>query len=96
MDRAEAHGREVRLREWNKGRVGKLFSSTPEQTDFVWSNLRTKSCFGPVGWKEKALRLRRHRLAEQGIRRRIDEVGCSVDSLFWALVSHLFCFYSTY
>ena len=31
VDRAEAHGREKRLREWNKGRVGKLFSSTSEQ-----------------------------------------------------------------
>ena len=96
MDRAEAHGRETRLREWNKGRVGKLFSSTSEQTAFVWSNLRTKSCFGPAGWKEKAFRLRRHRLAEHEIRRRIDEVGRSVNSLSWTFVSHLFCFYSTY
>ena len=31
MDRAEARGRETRLREWNKGRVGKVFSSTSER-----------------------------------------------------------------
>ena len=57
-------------------------------TDFVWSALRTNSRFGPAGWKEQALRLRRHRLAEQEIRGRIDEVGRSVDSLPWTFVSH--------
>jgi len=31
VDRAEARGRETRLREWNKERVGKIFSSTSEQ-----------------------------------------------------------------
>ncbi len=34
VDRAEARGREMRLREWNKGRVGKLFSSTSRQLTF--------------------------------------------------------------
>ncbi|KAI0306384.1 hypothetical protein B0F90DRAFT_1814293 [Multifurca ochricompacta] len=50
VDKAEERGRQKRLREWNKGRAGKLFA----------------------GWKEKALRLRRHRLAELEIQKRID------------------------
>ncbi|KAI0302238.1 Sfi1 spindle body protein-domain-containing protein [Russula brevipes] len=50
VDKAEERGREKRLREWNKGRAGKLFA----------------------GWKERALRLRRHRLAEQEIQGRIN------------------------
>ncbi|KAN0140828.1 Sfi1 spindle body domain containing protein [Lactarius tabidus] len=43
VQRSEEHGRETRLKEWNKGRAGKVFA----------------------GWKEKALRQRRRRLAEQ-------------------------------
>lgn len=96
MDRAEARGRETRLREWNKERVGKIFSSTSEQLALFGAPCGLKSRFGPAGWKEKALRLRHHRLAEQEIRGRIDEVGRSVDSLSWTFVSHLLCFYSTY
>jgi protein SFI1 len=73
VDRAEVRGREKRLREWNKGKARKLTASTSEQclVGILWG-LRA---FGPVVWKEKALRLRRHRLAEQEIRARIDAVG---------------------
>ena len=72
-DRAEVRGREKRLREWNKEKARKLTASTSEQflLGILWG-LRT---FGPAVWKEKALRLRRHRLAEQEIRARIDAVG---------------------
>ena len=79
-----------------QGESGKAIFQYVRATGFVWSMLRTKSRFGPAGWKEKALRLRRHRLAEQEIRGRIDEVGRSVDSLSWTFVSHLFRLYSTY
>ena len=79
-----------------QGESGKVFFEYVRAADFLWSKLWTKSCFCPAGWKEKALRLRRHRLAEQEIRGRIDEVGRSADSSSWAFVSHLFCFYSTY
>jgi hypothetical protein len=44
--------------------------------DFAGDTLRAK-IFLPAGWKEKALRLRRHRLAEQDIRGRMDAVGSS-------------------
>jgi hypothetical protein len=71
-NKAEKQGREKRLREWNKEKARKLIASTSEQclVGILWG-LRT---FGPVVWKEKALRLRRHRLAEQEIRTRIDAV----------------------
>jgi hypothetical protein len=42
VDRAEAHGRETRLREWNKGRVGKLFSSTSEQLTLLGAPCRLR------------------------------------------------------
>ena len=74
MDKAEARSREKRLREWNTGRVGELFSSTSGHC----LCLEQLTTFGPAGWKEKALRLRRHRLAEQQIRGLIDTVGISV------------------
>jgi hypothetical protein len=66
---------------------GKAFLEYVRAAGFLWSTLRTKRRFGPAGWKEKALRLRRHRLAEQEIRGRIDEVGRSVGSLSWTFVS---------
>ncbi|KAF8268883.1 hypothetical protein EI94DRAFT_1799925 [Lactarius quietus] len=48
--RAESHGREKRLKEWNNARARKIFT----------------------GWKEKASRQRRLRLAEQQIQNRAD------------------------
>ena len=42
VDSAEAHGRETRLREWNKGRVGKLFSSTSEQLTLLGAPCRLR------------------------------------------------------
>jgi protein SFI1 len=73
VNRAEVRGREKRLRDWNKEKAGKLIAGTSEQCliGMLW-RLRA---FGPAVWKEKALRLRRHRLAEQEIRARIDVVG---------------------
>jgi hypothetical protein len=70
-----------------QGESGKVFFEYVRAADFLWSALRTKSRFGLAGWKEKALRLRRHRLAEQEIRGRIDEVGRSADSSSWTFVS---------
>lgn len=73
VDKAEERGREKRSREWNKEKARKLFAGTSEQC--LLGTLWGLRAFGPAGWKEKALRLRRHRLAEQEIRARIDEVG---------------------
>jgi protein SFI1 len=78
VDKAEARVREKRLREWNTGRVGKLFSGTSEHCLCLELQPLELTTFGPAGWKERALRLRRHRLAEQEIRGRIDAVGISV------------------
>jgi protein SFI1 len=62
VQRSEEHGRETRLKEWNKGRAGKVFAGTSKivvlarlWVEILWS----------LGWKEKALRQRRRRLAEQ-------------------------------
>jgi protein SFI1 len=85
VDKAEARAREKRLREWNTSRVGKLFSSTSEALALFGTPLEL-TIFGPAGWKEKALRLRRHRLAEQEIRGRIDAVGISLGTCLGLLV----------
>jgi protein SFI1 len=73
VNKAEERSRERRLREWNKEKSRKLFASTSEKCflGILW----VLRAFGPVVWKEKALRLRRHRLAEQEIRARLDAVG---------------------
>lgn len=73
VDKAEERGRKKRLGEWNKEKGRKLFAGTSGQClHGILCGLRA---FGPTVWKEKALRLRRHRLAEQEIRARIDAVG---------------------
>jgi protein SFI1 len=83
MVRAEECGREKRLKERDKGRAGKLFAGMSEvmlsarlHLEILWS----------VGWKEKALRQRRHRLAEQQIQSRTNTVGLSWDFDFDPLV----------
>lgn len=73
VDKAEERGRKKRLREWNKEKARKVTAGT--SAVFSWDILGSKSFFGPAVWKEKALRLRRHRLAEQEIRARINAVG---------------------
>lgn len=73
VDKAEERGRKKRLREWNKEKARKLTASTSEQC--LLGILFGLRAFGPAVWKEKALRLRRHRLAEREIRARIDAVG---------------------
>ena len=52
--------------------------------------------FLPVGWKEKALRLRRHRLAEQEIRGRMDAVGTTPILAFVLISLIFFRFHSMY
>ncbi len=71
------------MKEWDKERAGKLFAGTSEvmlsvrlRVEILWS----------VGWKEKALRRRRHRLAEQQIQRRANTVRLSWDFDFDPLV----------
>ena len=72
--RAEEHGREKRLKEWNRGRAGKLFTGMSEVMFLARLHIET---LWSVGWKEKALRQRRHRLAEQQIQQRADTVSLS-------------------
>lgn len=76
VDKAEERGREKRLREWNKEKARKLITGTSERC--LVGILRGLKAFGPAVWREKAQRLRRHRLAEREIRARIDAVGTSI------------------
>jgi hypothetical protein len=45
VDRAEARGREMRLRQWNKGRVGMFFSSTSGQLTFFGASCGLRVIF---------------------------------------------------
>ena len=88
IDKAEKRAKEKRLREWNAGRAGKIFAGTSRlQLGGSPSGLKA---LGPVGWKEKALRLRRLRLAEQQIQSRVDTVGLSLHSVIGFSFSLLF------
>ena len=88
VDKAEKRAKEKRLREWNAGRAGKIFAGTSRlQLGGSPSGLKA---LGPVGWKEKALRLRRLRLAEQQIQSRVDTVGLSLHSVIGFSFSLLF------
>ena len=74
VQRAEEHGREKRLKEWNKGRAGKIFIGMSKSVFFAWFRIEILSS---VGWKEKALRERRHRLAEQQVQKSVNTVRLS-------------------
>jgi protein SFI1 len=83
MVRAEERGRDNRLKERDKGRAGKLFAG---MSDVMLSARLHLEILWSEGWKEKALRQRRHRLAEQQILSRADTVGLSWDVDFDPLV----------
>jgi hypothetical protein len=67
--------REGETTEWvEQGESGKAIFRYVRAIDLFGAPKGLRA-FGPAAWKEKALRLRRHRLAEQEIRGRIDVVG---------------------
>jgi hypothetical protein len=72
MVRAEEHKREKRLKEWNNGRARKLFAG---MSKIMLSARLCVEILWSVGWKEKALRQRCHRLAEQQIQKHANMVG---------------------
>ena len=74
VQRAEEHGREKRLKEWNKGRAGTIFIGMSKSVFFACFRIEILSS---VGWKEKALRERRHRLAEQQVQKSVNTVRLS-------------------
>ena len=80
--KAEERGRERRLKERDTVRAGKLFTGMWE----VMLSARLVEILWSVGWKEKALRQRRHRLAEQQIQNRANMVGLSWEFDFEPLV----------
>ena len=74
VQRAEEHGREKRLKEWNAGRAGKIFAGMSESMFLARFRIEILSS---VGWKEKALRERRHRLAEEQVQKSVNTVRLS-------------------
>ena len=79
--------REGEATEWvEQGESGKAIFRYVRAIDLFGAPKGLRA-FGPAAWKEKALRLRRHRLAEQEIRGRIDAVGT-----FSGFMSSTFCF----